>query len=49
MNKILSKVKTKIISNKLFKNLYKKYGIYFKFIKRNIFKIKTIYIIGAFF
>ena len=49
MNKILSKVKTKIISNKLFKNLYKKYGIYFIFIKRNIFKIKTIYIIGAFF
>ena len=49
MNKILSKVKTKIISNKLFKNLYKKYGICFIFIKRNIFKIKTIYIIGAFF
>ena len=49
MFKNLSKVKTKVVTNKLIKNLYKKYEIYFIFIKRYIFKIKTIYIIGAFF
>ena len=48
MFKNLSKVKTKVVT-KLFKNLYKEYGIYFIFMKRNIFKIKTIDIIGAFF
>ena len=49
MFKNLSKVKRKVVNNKLFKNLSNKYGIYFIFMKRNIFKIKTIYMIGAFF
>ena len=49
MFKNLSKVKRKVVNNKLFKNLSNKYGIYFIFMKRNIFKIKTIYMIGTFF
>ena len=45
----ISKIKTKIVSNKSFKHIsQKKYGFSFIFIKRNDFKIKMLYTIGTF-
>lgn len=49
MIKNISKIKAKILTNKLLKHIsQKKYGFSFIFMKKNDFKIKMFYIIGTF-